>query len=82
MTGWVSPDPRWGRAGLGRALPASLESGPVFYQSILEATSLFPDTFCRLKSPSRGNGRFGRSAVSLLGRRGVESGAHLPAKRK
>jgi hypothetical protein len=78
----VGIQPGAGRAGLGRALPASLESGPVFYQSILEATSLFPDTFCRLKSPSRGNGRFGRSAISVSESSRSRVGAHLPANRK
>ena len=57
-------------------------TGRAFHQSILEATSLFPDTFLSSQRAIERQWQIRSKRGVLPGRRGVESGAHLPANRK
>ena len=79
---WVGTQPGAKRAGLGRALPVSLEKWPAFQQSILEAPCLLPDKFCRLESDQAAiRIRSKRVIRSWVSRSRVQH-AHLPPNRK
>ena len=68
MTGWVSPDPAWERAGLGRCAAGVPGERAGHSTRVSWRPPLCSRIhFCRLKERSSGNGRFGRSAVSLPG---------------
>ena len=66
MTGWVSPDPAWERAGLGRCAAGVPGERAGHSTRVSWRPPLCSRIhFCRLKERSSGNGRFGRSAASF-----------------